>query len=129
MRLKLGLVLLMAFLIVPHNAGAQGNSAAIAGPISTPLLTGPHARWTREQPLALDSVPPDIRPTHWKEGALIGGLTLGLGLAVLSGSLCDGSDGGGTCGGATAGGFLLGAVLGGLAGALIGGQFPKDVEM
>src|SRR3954468_11335000 len=113
MRLKLGLILLVLLPILPSSAEAQGTSAPIAGPVSTPLLTGPQPRWTMEQPLALDSVPSDIRPTHWKEGALIGGLSLGLGLALLSGSLCRDSESGG-CGGATTGGFLLGAVLGGL---------------
>ena len=81
-----------------------------------------------EQPLVLDSVPREIRPTHWKEGALIGGVSLGLGLAVLADALCRSSDSGVSCGGATTGGFLLGSVIGGLTGALIGGQFLKKAK-
>jgi hypothetical protein len=125
MGLPLQLVLLL-FLISPTAAVAQRSSSRIAGPVSTPVITGLHARWVMTQSLALDSVARDIRPTHWKEGALIGGVSLGLGLALLADGLCRSSDSGGSCGGATTGGFLLGGVLGGIIGALVGGQFPKE---
>ncbi len=116
--------LLLLILINPYNAGAQHPSSSIAGPVSSPLTIGLDPQWAVSPSLALDTVPRDIRPTHWKEGALIGGLALGVGLAFLVDGLCRSSDSG-NCGGATTGGFFAGALIGGLTGALIGGQFPK----
>jgi hypothetical protein len=72
-----------------------------------------------------DSIPRQIRPTHWKEGALIGGLALGATFALLAPGFCALGDNS-SCGGAAVAGFLGGAVIGGLIGALIGGQFPKE---
>jgi hypothetical protein len=72
-----------------------------------------------------DSIPRQIQPTHWKEGALIGGLALGATFALLAPGFCALGDGS-SCGGAAVAGFLGGAVIGGLIGALIGGQFPKE---
>jgi hypothetical protein len=69
----------------------------------------------------------EIRPTHWKKGALIGGVVTGLGLLLLVDGFCRGSDT--ECaGGAVPHALLMGGLLGGLAGALIGGQFPKAEE-
>lgn len=63
------------------------------------------------------------------EGALIGGVVLGLGGALLVGGLCSSSDSSDNCGlKAIEGGVLLGA-LGALSGALIGGLFPKRREL
>jgi hypothetical protein len=78
-----------------------------------------------QQPFALDSVRHRIRPTHWKEGAFIGGLTTGLGLALFLDSFCRGSESSGDCAGAFTGGLVLGGLIGGVVGGLIGGQFPK----
>ena len=65
-------------------------------------------------------------PDHRNEGAVIGGLVFGVGGAALVGGLCSSSDDSDNCGAAALkGGILLGA-LGALAGALIGGLFPKD---
>jgi len=128
MRPALQLVLLLLLLISPIGLKAPRSSSHITGPSPSPLIIRPHARWGMEQQLALDSVPREIRPTHWKEGALVGGLSLGLGLALLADGFCRSSDSGGSCGGATTAGFLLGGVLGGVIGALIGGQFPKDPD-
>lgn len=124
MRTRLQLALL---LICPVVAVAQLPPTGIPGSIPSEVL-GAAARGPLRQPFALDSVPREIRPTHWKEGALIGGVTVGLGVALLSHELCRSSDNGGDCGGATIGGFLVGAVLGGFVGALVGGQFPKAEE-
>jgi hypothetical protein len=123
---------LVLLLICPAGAVAQG-SYGIAGPVAnrltvrTPLTSNLDPQWRLGQPLAPDSLPRDIPPTHWKEGALIGGLSVGVGLAVLADGLCS-SDSGGSCGGAATGGFLLGGLIGGVTGALIGGQFPKESE-
>lgn len=125
---------LLLLLISPPGEVAQRDSSRITGPVATrlaaatPLTPGLDARWVMGVALALDSVPREIRPTHWKEGALIGGLSLGVGLAFLADGLCRSSDSGGSCGGATTGGFLLGGVLGGFIGALVGGQFPKGPD-
>ena len=105
-------------------AGAQDPPRGIAGPRPAGLLSV-GARGPLRQPLALDSVWRSVPPTHWKEGALIGGVSAGLGLAFFASALCRNSDSAGDCGGAFNAGFLLGGVLGGLVGALIGGQVPK----
>jgi hypothetical protein len=75
---------------------------------------------------SLDSVRRQIRPTYWKEGALIGG-----GIGVLLGAwlghgLCGLSDEfGKNCTGSLVVGGMVGAVLLAIPGALVGGQFPK----
>lgn len=120
--LQLALVLL---LISPKVTVGQHSTGRIAGPVPTPMITGADTRLANRERPALDSVPTEIRPTHWKEGALIGGLSVGVGLALLANGLCRSSDTSGSCGGATTGGFLLGGVIGGIVGALVGGQFPK----
>jgi hypothetical protein len=117
----LGFVL---FITLTTAAGAQHPPMVIAGPRPAGLLSVA-ARGPLRQPLAFDSVRWDISPTHWKEGALIGGIGAGLGLALLASGFCRDSDNGGDCGGAFSAGFLVGGVLGGLVGALIGGQVPK----
>lgn len=120
----LGFVLLIT---LNTAAGAQHAPRGIAGPGPSELL-GVVARGPLRQPLALDSVWRDIQPTHWKEGALIGGVSVGLGMAILASGFCRNSDTAGDCGGTFTLGFLAGGVLGGLVGALIGGQFPKAEE-
>lgn len=119
---------LLLILISPAAAVAQRSPSSSAGPVSNRLTIGLDAQWAMARSLALDTVPREIRPTHWKEGAFVGGLSLGLGLALLADGFCRSSDSGGSCGGATTGGFLLGGVIGGVIGALIGGQFPKGSE-
>jgi uncharacterized protein YcfJ len=116
---------LILLLTTPVAAGAQGVSARIAGPAPSELLAAA-PRGPLRQPLAADSARP-IRPTHWKEGALVGGVAGGIGLALFADAFCRSvADSGPDCGGASTAGFLLGAVLGGLTGMLIGGQIPKD---
>jgi hypothetical protein len=117
---RLGLLLLLA---LPTGAGAQHAPIGIAGPRSSEVL-GVVARGPLRRSLTLDSVRRDIRPTHWKKGALIGGVVTGLGLALLVDGFCRDSDT--DCqGGAVPMALLAGGVFGGLVGALIGGQFPK----
>ena len=117
----LGLVLLIT---LNAAAGAQHPPLGIAGPRPSGLL-GVAARGPLRQSLTFDSVRRDIPPTHWKAGALIGGMSAGVGLALLASGFCRSSDNGGDCGGAFTAGFLTGGVVGGLVGALIGGQVPK----
>ena len=70
--------------------------------------------------------PAEYRRTHWKEGAIVGGLLLGLGGAALAHGLCTQSD---TrredCGGKALEGFVFGGATGFAIGALLGGLFPK----
>jgi hypothetical protein len=73
-----------------------------------------------------DTVPRQIKPTHWKEGGLVGALAVGAFGAWLGYEICQNSDTGNGCTGLTLGGALGGGVLGFLIGALIGGQFPKQ---
>jgi hypothetical protein len=73
-----------------------------------------------------DTVPRQIKPTHWKEGGLVGALAVGAFGAWLGSEICQNSDTGSGCTGLTLGGALGGGVLGFLIGALIGGQFPKQ---
>lgn len=112
----------LLLITITTAASAQQGSTRIAGPGPSPVL-GVAARGPLQQSFVLDSVRRDIRPTRWKEGALIGGLVTGLGLALVMDGLCSSDTG--NCGGALAGGFLAGGLLGGIVGALIGGQFPK----
>jgi hypothetical protein len=114
----------MLWLMFPPQAGGQSGSSVIAGPRPTALLavaaTGP-----LRQSRFLDPRPREVDPTHWKEGALVGGSTGGVALAILANGICRGNVGG-DCGGFAIGGFLLGGLMGGFVGMLVGGQFPKD---
>ncbi len=93
-------------------------SGADRGPLTRPFAaagedTGAHA-------------PAEVRPTHWKKGAIIGGIVVGALGGTLVGGLCGMSDDPDhTCTGAVLGGAVVGALVGGILGALIGGQFPK----
>jgi hypothetical protein len=117
---RLSFVLLMT---LTTGAGAQHGPIGIAGPRPSEVR-GVVARGPLRQSLAVDSVRREIRPTHWKNGALIGGVVTGLGLLLLVDGFCRGSDS--ECaGGPVPQALLVGGVIGGLFGALIGGQFPK----
>lgn len=112
-------------LVTTLTTAAGAQNAPIAGPGSSEVRAVA-ARGPLRQPLAIDSVRSDIRPTHWRTGALIGGLTTGLGLALLANAWCNADS---PCGeGAVPFVFLAGGAVGGLIGALIGGQFPKEED-
>jgi len=118
------LILVLLLLIPPLAAQAQSAPAHIPRPTPSPILNAA-ARGPLGRPLALDSLRRKIPPTHWKEGALLGGGALGLGFALLAAGLCGYYDSGTNCGGAVTGGFVVGGGLGALIGALVGGQFAK----
>jgi hypothetical protein len=66
-------------------------------------------------------------PDHRYEGLAIGAVAGGVGGLLLSWALCGQSDEvGKSCTGSVIAGTLGGAALGGLAGLLIGGMFPKE---
>jgi hypothetical protein len=89
--------------------------SAARGPLSVAWSSEPH-----------DSVVRDIRPTYWKEGALVGALLGAVGGAVVGGGFCRMSDEfGKDCTASTVLGGVGGAVLLVIPGALIGGQFRK----
>jgi hypothetical protein len=75
--------------------------------------------------------PPDtavrqIKPTYWKEGALVGGIVSGIFFAWLAHGLCTYDDGSNrNCGLQLVGGAVFGGGLGFGLGGLVGGQFPK----
>jgi len=75
---------------------------------------------------ARDTTRRQIRPTYWKEGALIGVVLGTIGGALVGHGLCGMSEEfHKDCTGSLFLGGLLGAVLLAVPGALIGGQFPK----
>jgi hypothetical protein len=117
---------LLLVLTMTSISAAQDAPSRVLGPqpsqVRSAVLLAPP-----QQSVSVDSVRRQIRPTHWKEGALVGGLVTGLGLALLIDAFCN-SDSGGNCGGAVSRGLLGGGAVGGVVGALIGGQFPKSEE-
>ncbi len=118
-------VRLALLLVMTLTTAAGAQHAPIAGPRPSQVLAVA-AQGPLRQPLAIDSVRRDIRPTHWKKGALIGGITIGLGLALSAMAWCNADS---PCGeGAVPFSFLAGGAVGGLIGALIGGQFPKEED-
>jgi len=77
-------------------------------------------------PLARDSV--KIPPTHWEEGAIIGGVAVGIFGAVLGVGLCNFDEPCHNSAVAAAAGLVLGGLVGVGVGAMIGGQFPKHPD-
>ncbi len=117
----------LLLLVLTTPAGTQPAPPRVIGPRPSQVLAAA-PRGPLQQTFHPDSARGRIPPTRWKEGALIGGVTAGLGLALLIDGLCRSADTAGDCGGALTGGFLVGAVIGGVTGALIGGQFPKPED-
>jgi hypothetical protein len=118
---------LLLLLILTTSSEAQGAVPGVRGPRPSQILSVV-PRGPLHQAFVPDSVRHRIRPTYWKQGAFIGGLTAGLGLALFIAGLCHDSDTSNNCGSALTGGFLVGGVIGGVSGALIGGQFPQDED-
>jgi hypothetical protein len=118
---------LLLLLTLTTTAEAQDAPLGVRGPRAAQVWSAV-PRGPLHQAFAPDSVRHRVRPTHWKEGALIGGLAAGVGLALVGDALCRGSDAAGDCGGALTAGFLVGGVMGGFVGMLIGGQVPKDED-
>jgi hypothetical protein len=123
--MRAGILLFLGFLSCPATGWSQ---AQVRGPAPSILFRTVNSQAlpeTRVRALP-DSVQRRIEPTHWQEGALVGGVVGGVLGGLLGHALCGLSDEyGKDCTGTTVGGFLVGAVLLGFPGALIGGQFPK----
>ena len=103
------------------------GQSAIPGPTSSVLTStapGPLRAAVPQEPG--DSVERDIQPTHWKEGALVGGLIGVVGGALLGAAICRNSEQSDkNCTGSTVGGGLIVGLVLAIPGALIGGQIPK----
>ena len=105
----------------PPLSGLSGSSLYIERP-GIPLTNRLLASETR------DTVPRQIRPTHWKEGGLVGALMLGAFGIWFGNEICQETEAGNNSGctaRAVVGGAVGGGALGFLIGALVGGQFPK----
>jgi len=118
------LLLIVGLAMWTTSGAAQGPAA---GPLSSALLVGvPAPHWRTALETQADTVQRQIQSTHWKEGALVGGVLGGLGGALLGHALCTQSEQANkNCTGATVIGAVLSAVVLAIPGALIGGQFPK----
>lgn len=126
MRITLLLPLSALFWAVPGSA-----QTPLSGPAASVLFTaaqrGPLGSTGIEEPR--DTVRPRIRPTYWKDGAVIGGVLGALGGALLGHGLCETLDEAEkNCTGSLFLGGILGAAILAIPGALIGGQFPKQEE-
>ena len=111
-------------LILGLIAGASpaAGQAAAGRPVASVLYSGVNRGplsfdWCAEP---RDSVVRDIRPTYWKEGALVAGLLGAVGGAVLGAAVCESGTG------CIIAGSLGGALLLAIPGALVGGQFRKQ---
>ena len=114
---------LLLFLTFTTTAAAPDPPPHPRGPRPSPLLVVRPAR-PLQQGLAVTALQREVPATHWRKGAVIGGLTGGLGLALFTGALCAQANV--NCFGPITLVFLGGGTVGGILGALIGGQFPKD---
>jgi hypothetical protein len=120
---RLALVVL-ALIAAALPAVAQDAGRGLRGPGRSQLFA---ARPSSPMQFTSDTAPTVIRPTHWKQGLLIGGAIGGVGLGFLGYALChDLSETRTSCLGTTLGTAAVGAVIGGVTGALIGGAFRKQ---
>jgi hypothetical protein len=132
--LRHALIVCASSALLLHSARAQ--TAAVSWP---PLSHLSESSFYTERPTtplsprsfareAGDTMVKQIRPTHWKEGGIVGAVVLGAFGIWLGNEICQeteaGNDGGCTAK-AVVGGAIGGGGLGFLIGALIGGQFPK----
>ena len=132
--------MLRCFLIVCASCtllhdSARAQNHAVGWPPLSQLSASPLYTERPSTPLdvhRLAAVPPDtvprqIKPTHWKEGGIVGAVLVGAFGAWLGNEICRNSESGAaSCTGAWVGGALGGGLFGFLTGALIGGQFPKQ---
>lgn len=122
------IMLLFLVLVLAVWSSPAAGQAAVPGPVRSVLLISPAEGPLRAAALRLpaDSVEHDIRPTHWKEGALVGALIGAAGGAVLGAAFCRNSEQAGKdCTKSSVLGGLVVALVLAIPGALIGGQIPK----
>jgi hypothetical protein len=128
-------------LVYPSTIAAQVRMAPIPGePISWNVTGG---AWRADSSLGFDALhvspyvvdrpeqprPEMIRaravPDYRWEGAVVGGITLGVGLAVLTSGMCDSDSGTSHCGLLMVGAGLVGGTVGVVTGGFIGSLIPK----
>lgn len=120
---------LFLFLSLTTWSTPAAAQSVVAGPVPSVLFTSATLGPLRIAGLAepADSIDRDIRPTYWKEGALVGALAGIAGGALVGLVACSYSDEAGkSCTGSAALGALGGALILAIPGALIGGQMHKD---
>jgi hypothetical protein len=123
---RITLLVLLSPLFWASPASAQ---VSISGPAASVLFNAAQPIGSISWEAPRDTVERQIRPTYWKEGALIGGIVGGVGGALLGHGLCEMSeDFDKNCIGSVLLGGVLGAALLAVPGALIGGQFPKHED-
>ena len=122
--MRITLILVSASLASSSPAGAQ---ALISGPLPSVLFSS-----LNRSPLQpgltqpADSLEGAAPPTHWQEGALVGGVIGAVGGAVLGTAVCRNSEEvGKSCTGTAVASGLIAALVLAIPGALIGGQMPK----
>jgi hypothetical protein len=99
----------------------------LSGPTPSVLFAPSPSGRALAKPWAADTNTPTSHPTHWKEGALVGGILGAIGGALLGNGICHaGDDTSSNCTAATIGVAAIGALGFGVIGALIGGAFPKE---
>lgn len=109
------------------TASAQQPPPWIRGPVSSVLFLE-HTPTRTERAFA-DTAAGGVRPTHWKQGLVIGGVAGAVGLGAVFYLLCgDLNENQGSCIGTGLGAAVFGAIIGGTVGALIGGQFPQHAD-
>jgi len=114
------LVLTSPVLATSAVAQAPVRAAAFAPLRASPALPGAPNQQLRLALSRADSS--QVRPTYWLEGGLVAAGIVGVLGAVAGHNLCDH----GNCLGATVAFSVLGMMVAFPAGALVGGQFPKD---
>jgi hypothetical protein len=124
---SLALAILLG-LLVPGTGWSQGETGRVWGPQSSQLFGAKPPAGTML--MQGNTIPGPIRPTYWKEGAIVGGVALGLLGATFAGGMCAYADQGRNCTGATLGGLVMGGAVGVSLGALLGGIFhrPDDSQ-
>ena len=123
--LRTSLLSLLGIMIFSSVVSGQ---AAVPGPAASVLTSssfGPLTAAALQEPR--DSLQRDVRPTHWKEGALVGGLIGLVGGALLGAEICRNSEQSDqNCTGSVVGGALISGLVLAIPGALIGGQMHKN---
>ena len=126
--MRIILLVLVSSLLWAARSSAQ---TSLSGPASSVLFNGPQRSpmgsmaWELRQ----DTVQAQIRPTYWKEGALVGGVIGALAGAWLGHGVCEMSEEfEKNCTGSLFLGGVLGTALLAIPGASIGGQFPKNED-
>jgi hypothetical protein len=120
-------LVLLILSVVAWSSRAAAQSP-VQGPVPSVLFSCPAPGPLRSQGFIepADTIDRDIRPTYWKEGALVGGLIGAAGGTALGLAICRNSEElGKNCAGSAVAAGLISALVLAIPGALIGGQMHK----